>query len=97
MRATDHPEAARPDDRLLALFASVHHVLAAEAALRRTGVWCDVVPTPREFSSDCGVSLVVRAEEREAALAVCSSLPHPPLALHPFPPGGPSGTAGETT
>lgn len=84
MRGADHEEAARRNDRLVALFASVHHVLAAEAALRRSGVWCDVVPTPRAFSSDCGVSLVVRADEREAALRVWDSLPHPPLALHPF-------------
>ena len=46
-----------PEGRLILLFASIHDVLAAEALARAHGVWCDLVPAPRELSSECGMVL----------------------------------------
>lgn len=48
------------------LFDSIHYVLAAERAFRARGVWCDVVPVPRELSSDCGMAVEFRHSDLEA-------------------------------
>jgi hypothetical protein len=45
------------------LFATIHDVIAAEKLLQRHDLWCDMMPTPRQLSSDCGMSLAVRAED----------------------------------
>ena len=42
------------------LFDSIHHVLAAERAFQQRGVWHDVVPTPRDVHSDCGMVIQFR-------------------------------------
>ena len=52
--------AASDQDRWVLLFDSIHHVLAAERAFKEYQVWCDVVPVPRELSSDCGMAIEVR-------------------------------------
>jgi hypothetical protein len=39
---------------------SIHDVLSAERAVKQAGLWCDMVPAPRELSSDCGMVLQVR-------------------------------------
>ena len=67
--------------RFVALFSSVHHVLAAERAFQAAGLWCDVVPTPRELSADCGVALRCRRSEFEAARALLLRIPNPAVAL----------------
>ncbi len=37
------------------LFASIHDVMAAEHVLKSRDLWCDMIPTPRQLSSDCGM------------------------------------------
>jgi hypothetical protein len=37
------------------VFDSIHHVLAAERMFRDRGLWYDLVPTPRDIRSDCGM------------------------------------------
>ena len=41
----------------LAIFESVHDVMACESTLKREGIGCAMVPTPRDLSSDCGMAL----------------------------------------
>lgn len=77
-----------PSAHLVALFPSVHHVLAAERAFQKTGLWCDVVPTPRELSSDCGVALRFRSSESEAARALLLRIPNPAVAVYREVPDG---------
>lgn len=48
---------------------SIHDVLGAERAVKGAGLWCDMVPAPRELSSDCGMVLQVRQADMEAAQA----------------------------
>jgi len=48
---------------LLLTFDSIHDVLRAEKAMRAQGCWCDLVPTPPEISSDCGMSLAVLEQD----------------------------------
>jgi hypothetical protein len=56
--------------RCILLFDSIHHVLAAEQVLLQRGVWHDMVPTPRDVHSDCGMVI----EFREDDLAIVSDL-----------------------
>lgn len=58
------------DTRCLLLFASIHHVLAAEAALKAGGVEPDLVPVPKEISSDCGMAITLAPADRARALAL---------------------------
>ena len=39
------------------IFESVHKVLKAEKILMMNSVKYDIIPTPKEFSSDCGMSI----------------------------------------
>ena len=53
-------------------FDSIHDVLRAEKILRRQGIPSDMVPTPRELSSDCGMSMKGAAEHRSRLLEIDS-------------------------
>ncbi len=49
------------------LFSSIHHVMRAEKLLKGKGIQIDLIPVPREISSDCGVAIELSADsEREA-------------------------------
>ena len=48
------------------LFDSIHFVLAAERVFQQRGVWCDLVPVPRDLSSDCGMVIAFRREDLAA-------------------------------
>ena len=49
------------------LFDSVHHVLAAERALKEGRVAHDLVPVPKELSSDCGMAIELREADARRA------------------------------
>ena len=54
------------------LFHTTSAALRAEKVLQRAGLTIKLIPTPREFSSDCGMALRFPwacAEEVQAALA----------------------------
>ena len=48
------------DKRLIAVFDSIHYVLAAERVLKQRGLRYELVPTPRAVSSDCGMVVEFR-------------------------------------
>jgi len=50
------------------LFQSVHQVMKAEKVLKERGMAVDLIPVPREISSDCGVAIQVPSEVSEEAL-----------------------------
>jgi len=52
------------------LVPSVSHALRAESLVRRAGIACKLIPTPRQLSSDCGTALRFAWEERERVRAV---------------------------
>jgi len=43
-------------------FSSVHYVMKAERVLKEQGFKVCLIPTPREISSDCGISLEILEE-----------------------------------
>ena len=58
------------DSSCVAVFDSVHYVIRAEKLLSAHDVWCDLIPTPRELSSQCGMSIEIRTADLHAALAL---------------------------
>jgi|GEM_PF-294473 len=50
----------------VATFESTQHALRAEMLLNWLGCQFIVIPTPREITADCGLSIKMRCEEREA-------------------------------
>ncbi len=43
-------------------FQSIHHVLKAEKLLLKAGFKLDIIPTPKNISSDCGMSIRIYCE-----------------------------------
>lgn len=60
--------------RWVILFDSIHFVLAAQRLFNERGVWCDLVPVPRDLHSDCGMAVEFRRRDLDA---VCSLLADP--------------------
>lgn len=48
--------------KLLILFQGIHQVLKAEKILISHKIDVEVIPTPREFSSNCGMALRVKSD-----------------------------------
>lgn len=55
---------------LVALFASVSHVMKAEKVLKEAGVDYKIIPVPKSISTDCGVCVRFLPEERDALVTV---------------------------
>jgi len=55
-------------DKLLLTFNSTRDVILAEKECKKNGFDCLAVPTPREYSSQCGIALEVPANQKEAVL-----------------------------
>jgi hypothetical protein len=54
--------------RCVFLFETVHQVVKAEKFLKEKGFSIDLIPVPREISSDCGVAIELPWEDRQDAL-----------------------------
>lgn len=52
--------------QLLITFPSVHYAIRAEKVLRERGIEAKTIPTPRDISASCGLSLLLSAEYVEA-------------------------------
>jgi len=47
---------------IILIFESTHKVLKSEKLLLAGGIKFDIIPTPKEFSSDCGMSIRINPE-----------------------------------
>ncbi len=47
------------------LFPSIHFVLQAEKMIKGKGFSIDLIPVPRQFSSDCGICMLIEWEQKE--------------------------------
>lgn len=52
------------------LFRSVHHVMKAEKLLKGRGIKIDLIPVPRDISSDCGVAVELSEDSESEALLI---------------------------
>ena len=46
---------------------SSSHAIRVEHVLNRAGITSKLIPTPRQFTSDCGLSVRIRREDADAA------------------------------
>jgi hypothetical protein len=54
--------------KCLFLFESIHQVMRAEKLLKEKGMEVDLLPVPREISSDCGVVIEMVLGLKEEAM-----------------------------
>ena len=55
--------------RSFLLFKTMRYAIKAEAHCREHDISCQVLPVPREISSECGMCLEVDTEKADQALA----------------------------
>ena len=51
-----------PENKFLLLFNSIHDVLRAEKILKNYKVPNELIPVPRNLSSDCGMSILLEGD-----------------------------------
>ncbi|MBP1749100.1 MAG: hypothetical protein H6Q52_1639 [Deltaproteobacteria bacterium] len=51
-----------PENKFLLLFNTIHDVLRAEKILKEHTVQHELVPVPRNLSSDCGMSIILEGD-----------------------------------
>ena len=52
------------------IFESIHRVMKAEKLLKGKGIKIDLIPVPREISSDCGVAIELSEDSEAEALLI---------------------------
>lgn len=65
MRIGGDSSRSEPDERCAAVLETIHYVIKGERILKRAGLKIDVIPVPREISSDCGMALEFSCQERD--------------------------------
>lgn len=55
----------------LLTFETSHLAMKAERCLNRTDINAEIIPTPREISSECGFSLLIKDTSTEALYEFC--------------------------
>lgn len=60
-------------DGLIITFASTHDAIHAQQVLGVAGIFFAVIPTPVQFSSDCGIALRIAQEDRVPARQLLQS------------------------
>lgn len=64
-------------EKVLLTFNSTRDVILAEKACKQNGFDCLSVPTPREYSSQCGIALEVPIAQKEAVLKLLEETKQP--------------------
>jgi hypothetical protein len=70
------------------ILSSIHRVMKAEKLLKKKGFDVDIIPIPREISSDCGVAIELPVETREEALRLMNENRIPPYECYTRRDGG---------
>ena len=55
---------SKTDPRCAAVLEAIHYVIKGEKILKGAGLSIDVIPVPREISSDCGMALEFSCQDR---------------------------------
>ncbi len=66
----------------LLIFLSVHQVMKAEKLFKSKGLRVDLVPMPREISSDCGVAIELSPEVIRKAMDLLKENQLPPSSCY---------------
>jgi hypothetical protein len=70
------------------LFASIHQVMRAEKLLKGRGMEVNLIPVPREISSDCGVAIELPGNFREETLGLLEEHHFPVMGCYTRTPEG---------
>lgn|GEM_PF-628581 len=63
----------QPTPTCVVILFSIHFVLKAEKLLKKNGIGHDVIPVPREISSDCGMAVEFPCLESEKVLELLAA------------------------
>ncbi len=66
----------------VALFDTTAAVMRAEKVLKSAGIAVKLVPTPRQFSSDCGIAVRFDAADMDRTQAALAQAKVTPAGLH---------------
>ena len=55
----------KTEERCAAVLEAIHYVIKGAKILKRAGLRIDVIPVPREISSDCGMALEFSCRDRD--------------------------------
>jgi len=67
------------------LFPSIHFVLQAEKMIKGKGFFIDLIPVPRQLSSDCGICMLIEWEQRETLYTFLEEAGVRIEGVHPLP------------
>jgi hypothetical protein len=66
------------------LFHTTSAAMRAEKTLLRSGLEIKMIPTPRQFSSDCGIALRFEAQSAESVRQLLDAARVEIAGIHPF-------------
>lgn len=64
-------------DKILLTFNSTRDVILAEKECKKNGFDCLAVPTPREYSAQCGIALEVPLSQKELVIELLKQTKRP--------------------
>jgi hypothetical protein len=64
------------------ILPSIHHILKVEKAAKARKLAVELIPTPRQISSDCGMSVELHPRLLDAVLAMVEELNVPDWELY---------------
>jgi hypothetical protein len=70
--------------KTLLTFASIHYVLKAEKILKARGISTDMIPVPKEISSDCGMALLVEEGDLPSVKEALAENKISPQGVYPY-------------
>ena len=65
------------EQKILLVFESTRAVILAERECKKNGFSCIAVPTPREYTSQCGIALEVPQKQETSVLELLNKLGKP--------------------
>lgn len=68
----------------IAIFHSIHRVMKAEKILKGVSVAIQLIPAPRQISSDCGLALRYAPEDAEQVRDLLTAQGLPPAEVYQY-------------
>jgi hypothetical protein len=75
------------ENDFIAVFHSIHRVMKAEKILKGAGVPIQLIPAPRQISSDCGLALRYTPEDAEQVKELLAGQGLPPAEIYQYQEG----------
>ncbi|MBE0503790.1 MAG: DUF3343 domain-containing protein [Desulfuromonadales bacterium] len=72
------------ENDFIAVFHSIHRVMKAEKILKGAGVPIQLIPAPRQISSDCGLALRYTPDDAERVQDLLIEQGLPPAEIYQF-------------